>query len=75
VTDSAFPVIDPRIRTVGIAKLRGMNATFLRNMKDEAYMIQSENEPLAFLVSYETYLKWQAQVKELYAQLAELDPQ
>jgi hypothetical protein len=69
MSDSAFPVIDPRIRTIGIAKLRGMNATFLRNMKDEAYLIQSENEPLAFLVSYETYLKWQAQVKALWAEL------
>jgi hypothetical protein len=51
----AFPDIDPRIRHVGVSKLRDLNATKLREQEDDTYVIQDNDTPLSVLVSYKRY--------------------
>src|SRR5271163_1092993 len=52
---TAFPVIDPTIRHVGVSKLREMNATALKET-DDTFVIQDNNTPLAVLLTYEKFL-------------------
>jgi hypothetical protein len=60
-----LPFIDPRVRSVHMATLRSMNATFLRTMNDEAYIIRHKDEPLAVIVGYDEYQRWLTEVKRL----------
>lgn len=53
---SAIPVIDPRVKHVGVSKLRELNATKLAEQNDETLVIQDNDKPLAVLVSYEQFL-------------------
>jgi hypothetical protein len=54
--------IDPRVKAVGVSKLRVMNARFLRNINDNAYLIQDGETPLAVIVSYEMYQQIQKEI-------------
>jgi hypothetical protein len=53
---SVFPNIDPRIKAVGVSKLRDMNAGFLRKLNEDLYIVQEGDEPLAVIISYGQYL-------------------
>lgn len=63
-TKSAWPEIDPRVKAVGVSKLREMNAAFLRDLGDAAYLIHDGYDPVAVLVSYEAYVQAVKQLKE-----------
>ena len=57
-----IPKIDPNVRHVGVSYLRKLNASQLRQL-DGAIVICDNSEPLAVIVSYETFLRiQQAQV-------------
>jgi hypothetical protein len=51
----AFPDIDPRIRHVGVSKLRDLNATKLKENEDDTFVIQENDVPLSILLSYKKY--------------------
>jgi len=57
--------INPNVRSVGVSKLRSLNATQLRGM-DKTLVIQENDQPLAVLLKYEEFLAMQ---KELLALL------
>jgi PHD/YefM family antitoxin component YafN of YafNO toxin-antitoxin module len=58
---SAFPVIDPTIKHVGVSKLRELNAATLKQTED-TFVIQDNNTPLAVLLRYEKFLSMQQQL-------------
>ena len=51
----AFPNIDPKIRHVGVSKLRDLNATKLKEQEDDTLVIQENDTPLSVLFSYKRY--------------------
>jgi hypothetical protein len=51
----AFPNIDPRIKHVGVSKLRDLNATKLKEQEDDTLVIQENDTPLSVLFSYKRY--------------------
>lgn len=53
--------VNPNVRTVGISKLRSLNATQLRDI-DKTLVIQENDQPLAVLVKYDDYLAMQEQL-------------
>lgn len=58
----AFPFVNPSVRYVGVSKLRELNATKLKE-NDETLIIQdSDDTPLAVLLSYEQFLIIQDQL-------------
>lgn len=57
--ENSWPDIDPRIKHVGVSKLRDLNATALREMSDSIYVFRDGDDPLSVMVSYEQYLKMQ----------------
>ncbi len=58
------PLIDNRVRVVGITHLRKVSHEYLEALADNALLIQgNEDKPLAVLVSYETWLAVQEQLK------------
>jgi len=58
----AFPFVNPSVRHVGVSKLRELNATKLKE-NDETLIIQdSDDTPLAVLLSYEQFLIIQDQL-------------
>jgi len=57
----AIPIIDERIKHVGPATLRKMDALKLRGLR-ELMVIQDGDEPLAVLIPYEMYLEMQREV-------------
>lgn len=57
---SAIPIIDPSVKHVGVSKLRGLNATKLKESKD-TLVIQDNDKPLAVLLSYDNFLLMQQQ--------------
>ncbi|SRR5581483_92119 len=58
-----FPFVNPNVRHVGVSKLRELNATKLKEQTDETLIIQdSNNDPLAVLLSYEQFLIIQEQL-------------
>lgn len=62
-----FPFVDDRVKAVGVSFLRKLNAHFLANeLGDKAFLIQDSDIPLAVLVSYQTYLKIQAEIKNAH---------
>jgi hypothetical protein len=60
---AAFPFVNPTIRHVGVSKLRELNASKLRESSEETLVIQDSNDtPLAVLLSYEQFLIIQQQL-------------
>ena len=53
--------VNPNVRTVGISKLRSLNASQLRGI-DKTLVIQENDQPLAVLVKYEEFLAMQRQL-------------
>jgi PHD/YefM family antitoxin component YafN of YafNO toxin-antitoxin module len=59
----AFPFVNPTVRHVGVSKLRELNASKLRENSEETLVIQDSNDtPLAVLLSYEQFLIIQQQL-------------
>ena len=48
---SQSPYIDPRVHCVGVSSLRAMTAGKLASMKDDIYLLQQGDKPLAVIVS------------------------
>jgi hypothetical protein len=61
----AFPDIDPRIRHVGVSKLRDLNATKLKEQEDDTLVIQENDTPLSVLFSYQRYQEMRAERNSL----------
>ncbi len=59
---NSIPVIDPKVKHVGVSKLREMNATKLKETED-TYVIQENEVPLAVLLRYEKFLIMQEQMQ------------
>jgi len=57
--------VNPHVRTLGISKLRAMNASQLREI-DKTLVIQENDQPLAVLVRYEEYIAMQKQLLALF---------
>lgn len=57
----AIPFIDPNVKHCGVSELRKLNAEKLRDVQG-AIVIQDNGEPLAIIVSYETYLLIQSKI-------------
>ena len=58
-----FPFVNPTVRHVGVSKLRELNASKLRENSEETLVIQDSNDtPLAVLLSYEQFLIIQQQL-------------
>lgn len=53
--------VNPNVRTVGVSKLRAMNASQLRGI-NKTLVIQENDQPLAVLVKYEEYMAMQQQL-------------
>jgi hypothetical protein len=59
VSFSSIPYIDPKVRHVGVSKLRELNATKLKELgqdNEQTLVIQDNDQPLAVLLSYEKFL-------------------
>jgi hypothetical protein len=56
-----IPRIDPSIKHCGVSELRKLNASRLREMPP-AIVIQENDEPIAVIVSYETFLLMQSKI-------------
>jgi hypothetical protein len=65
----AFPDIDPRIRHVGVSKLRDLNATKLREQEDNTLVIQENDTPLSVLFSYKRYQEMRAEMNSLLSMI------
>jgi len=65
----AFPDIDPRIRHVGVSKLRDLNATKLREQEDDTLVIQENDTPLSVLFSYKRYQEMRAEMNSLLSMI------
>jgi len=64
-----FPDIDPRIRHVGVSKLRDLNATKLKENEDDTYVIQENDVPLSVLFSYKKYQEMRTQMNSLLSMI------
>lgn len=53
--------VNPNVRTVGVSKLRSLNASQLRGI-DKTLVIQENDKPLAVLLKYEDFLEMQEQL-------------
>lgn len=73
----AFPDIDPRIKHVGVSKLRDLNATKLREQEDNTLVIQENDTPLSVLFSYKRYQEMRAEMNSLLSMIEMLtsDPE
>ena len=65
----AFPDIDPRIKHVGVSKLRDLNATKLREQEDNTLVIQENDTPLSVLFSYKRYQEMRAEMNSLLSMI------
>lgn len=66
MANGAIPVIDPSVRHVGVSKLRELNATKLKETKDETLVIQDNDTPVAVLLSYEKFMIMQGQLMAIF---------
>jgi hypothetical protein len=66
---STFPNIDPRIRHVGVSKLRDLNATKLKENEDDTFVIQENDVPLSVLFSYKKYQEMRAEMNSLLSMI------
>jgi hypothetical protein len=64
-----FPNIDPRIRHVGVSKLRDLNATKLKENEDDTFVIQENDVPLSVLFSYKKYQEMRAEMNSLLSMI------
>ena len=64
-----FPNIDPRIRHVGVSKLRDLNATKLKENEDDTFVIQENDVPLSVLFSYKKYQEMRTQMNSLLSMI------
>jgi len=64
-----FPDIDPRIRHVGVSKLRDLNATKLKEQENDTFVIQENDTPLSVLFSYKRYQEMRAEVNALLSMI------
>jgi PHD/YefM family antitoxin component YafN of YafNO toxin-antitoxin module len=53
--------VNPKVRTLGVSKLRLMNASQLRDI-DKTFVIQENDQPLAVLLKYEDFIAMQQQL-------------
>jgi predicted transcriptional regulator len=59
-----IPVIDPRVKHIGVSKLRGLSADSLKEKTTtDTFVIQENDTPLAVLLSYEKFLIIQEQMQ------------
>jgi hypothetical protein len=65
----AFPDIDPRIRHVGVSKLRDLNATKLKQQEDDTLVIQENDTPLSVLFSYKRYQEMRNEMNSLLSMI------
>lgn len=66
---AAIPYIDPRVRHVGVSKLRELNATKLKEMgqgNEQTLVIQDNDTPLAVLLTYERFLVIQEKLTAVF---------
>jgi len=63
---NSIPVIDPNVKHVGVSKLRELNATKLRETKEDTLVIQDNNQPLAVLFSYGKFMEMQQQLMSAF---------
>jgi PHD/YefM family antitoxin component YafN of YafNO toxin-antitoxin module len=66
--------VNPNVRTVGVSKLRSLNASQLRGI-DKTLVIQENDQPLAVLVKYDDFLAMQKQLLSLLETQAVLSDQ
>jgi hypothetical protein len=66
---STFPNIDPRIKHVGVSKLRDLNATKLKENEDDTFVIQENDVPLSVLFSYKKYQEMRAEMNSLLSMI------
>jgi hypothetical protein len=59
-----IPTIDPNVKTMGVSKLRNLNASKLRE-ENRTFVIQENDTPLAVLLSYESFLIMQEKLHSL----------
>src|SRR5262249_5929977 len=57
MSSCALPNIDPNIKHVGVSKLRGLNASKLKEHTEDTLVIQENDKPLAVLLSYDRFLE------------------
>lgn len=57
-----IPVIDPNVRHVGTSYLRTLNSEKLRQLEG-AIVVRDNEEPLAVIVSWETFIALQQQAQ------------
>lgn len=65
----AFPNIDPKIRHVGVSKLRDLNATKLKEQEDDTLVIQENDTPLSVLFSYKRYQEMREEFNALMSMI------
>lgn len=69
MAQAAIPYIDPKVRHVGVSKLRELNATKLKQLggdDEQTLVIQDNDTPLAVLLSYEKFLIIQAKLSAVF---------
>jgi len=66
MTNGAIPIIDPSVKHVGVSKLRELNASKLRQTKDETLVIQDNDTPVAVLLSYEKFMLMQGHLLAVF---------
>jgi hypothetical protein len=65
----AFPEIDPRIKFVGVSKLRDLNASRLREQTEETLVIQENDTPLSVMFSYKRYQEMRAEFNSMLSMI------
>ena len=66
MANGTIPIIDPSVKHVGVSKLRELNATKLKEAKDETLVIQDNDTPVAVLLSYEKFMIMQGQLMAVF---------
>lgn len=59
-----IPYVDPNVEHVGVSHLRELNAAKLRE-NEKTLVIRDKNTPVAVLLTYETFLDYQRELKNL----------
>ncbi|MDX2151915.1 MAG: hypothetical protein SFV54_14345 [Bryobacteraceae bacterium] len=65
LTTAQVPYIDPDVQHVGVSKLREYDGKALRQLEKKAVVLRDRDQPVAVLLSYETYLVMQDQYKTI----------
>lgn len=59
-----LPYVDPNVDHVGVSHLRKLNGVKLRE-NEKTLVIRDKNTPVAVLLTYETFLDYQQEMKSL----------